>query len=224
MPGIPTSVSGNGADSALSPLFGVDESWVQKILEDVEKAINQLIDEFRKNPYLHRVEHSLHCELYGLLVASGVLGKTEDYGLVRPRRVQKEWPETIPRQKEDGTLHKRGNFDLVVLGPPENGKSSSMLPDQFKRGLIKPGIVIEIGLDYDVGHLDEDFKKLMNSKVCHGYLIHLSRRAHHAEHSMQWIREFDKKKNRGIKIAYAQQGKDGQPWQYRKLGKNNIHS
>jgi hypothetical protein len=76
----------------------VDEVWVPKILSHVKSAINELVELFLHNPYLHRVEHSLHCELYGLLVKSGELAQTQDYGNnIRPRRVQKEWPETIWR-------------------------------------------------------------------------------------------------------------------------------
>lgn len=73
--------SGNGAGQARCPLFAVAEGWVEKRLPNVEASINQVIGEFCGNPYLHRVEYSLHCELYGHLVVSGELGETQNYGL-----------------------------------------------------------------------------------------------------------------------------------------------
>ena len=219
--------SGNGAGEARYPLFAVDEGWVEKHLPNVNASINQLIDEFCKNPSLPRVEHSLHCELYGHLVASGELGETQDYGLVRPRRVQKEWPETASRQTQDGTFRKRGNFDLVVLGPPEDGTPPSLDPENFRLGLIKPGVVIEIGLDYGLAHLKADFEKMTNSGVRHGYLIHLSRLPHHGEtvnHVESWITTHLGKEDEGIQLAYAQVIEDGRAVRYRKLGEPTINS
>jgi hypothetical protein len=106
------------------PLFFVNEAWTEKIIPDVEQAINRLIDEFVQDPYLHRVEHSLHCQLYCHLVDSIELRKTETYGQISCRRVQKEWPETYPRlEKGNQGLpemdspsergNRRGNFDLL---------------------------------------------------------------------------------------------------------------
>ena len=43
------------------------------------------------------------------------------------------------------------------------------------QGRIEPSIVIEVGLDYGLKHLDGDICKLLTSKVPHPYLIHLSR-------------------------------------------------
>ena len=47
--------------------------------------------------------------------------------------------------------------------------------DQFRLGRIAAPIVIELGLGYWDKHLRADYKKLMDSKIQHGYLVHLSR-------------------------------------------------
>jgi hypothetical protein len=47
--------------------------------------------------------------------------------------------------------------------------------DQFLQGRVEPPIVIEIGLDYGLKHLDGDIDKLRTSRVPHPYVIHLSR-------------------------------------------------
>jgi len=52
---------------------------LKQVVVLVEHAIDQLVLEFVALPYLHRVEHSLHCELYALLTA----GRGE--GLPSPR-------------------------------------------------------------------------------------------------------------------------------------------
>ena len=46
---------------------------------------------------------------------------------------------------------------------------------QFRLGRIAAPIVIELGLGYWDEHLRADHKKLTDSKIQHGYLVHLSR-------------------------------------------------
>ena len=204
------------------PLFAVDEEWVASIIPDVEQSINKLIGEFLQNPYLHRVEHSLHCQLYCHLVDSKELGKSEDYGGVLPRRVQKEWPETRPRPRKK---NRRGNFDLAILGPAFRPNFQSIDVRNFQLGLIKPGVVIEIGLDYGLEHLKQDQIKMKNSKVRHGYLIHLARPLgdpQKVDELEQFINELIKKEHEGIQIAYAQVDQDRRQIRYRKLGESSI--
>jgi hypothetical protein len=81
--------------------------------------------------------------------------------------LHKEWPETAARGNR-----RRGNFDLAVL-PPVAIRASSL--DQFLEGRIAPCIVIEMGLDYDDGHLIGDHDKLVHSQVPFPYLVHLAR-------------------------------------------------
>ena len=47
--------------------------------------------------------------------------------------------------------------------------------DQFRLGRIAAPIVIELGLGYGATHLLADHKKLKDSEIQHGYLVHLSR-------------------------------------------------
>lgn len=47
--------------------------------------------------------------------------------------------------------------------------------DQFRLGRIAAPIVIELGLGYWDKHLLADHKKLKDSKIQHGHLVHLSR-------------------------------------------------
>jgi hypothetical protein len=215
------SDSASGTTVSKEPLFAVDENWVASIIPDVEASINNLINEFIRNPYLHRVEHSLHCQLYCHLTGSKELGKIEDYREVSPRRVQKEWPETTPRRGHD----RRGNFDLAILGPAAQFHHQSVSPDNFQLGLIKPGVVIEIGLDYDLDHLEQDEIKLRNSDVRHGYLVHFVRptgEPQNPDELEQVINRLIKAESEGIHIAYAQVDEDRKQIRYRKLGESSI--
>lgn len=113
----------------------------------VEQAIDQLVLEFVELPFLHRVEHSLHCELYALLTANRTLGRPYELADGTPvQLVHKEWPETKVRPGKSG----RGNFDMVVLDPAAVAKSSIA---DFEDGRVEPAVVIEVGLNYGEVHL-----------------------------------------------------------------------
>jgi hypothetical protein len=43
------------------------DGWVAEAVAAVEASITKLIDEFRVQPFIHRVEHSLHIRLVQLL-------------------------------------------------------------------------------------------------------------------------------------------------------------
>jgi len=147
---------------------------VKRILET---AIDSLVDNFAREPYIHRCEHSIHCELYNMLVVHRALD-----GLYllnnegrRTTLIHKEWPETKPRPEKKG---RRGNFDLAILDPAEILSSTVK---EFTEGRITPAFVVEMGLNYPLDHLRDDDDKLENSGFnkknsgCnkHGYLIHL---------------------------------------------------
>ena len=83
--------------------------------------------------------------------------------------IHKEWPEYLARPEKG---NRRGNFDLSVLAP-ERLKSCSFL--EFREGRVRPSIVIEVGLDYDLAHLKKDAAKLQNSGIEDSYLVHLVR-------------------------------------------------
>ena len=141
-----------------------DEGTVKSLLET---AINSLVDNFAKEPYLHRVEHSVHCELYSMLNVHRALQGT--YKLEDSERstslIHKEWPETNARKG------RRGNFDLAILSPLEISKHTL---NDFTEGFIVPDFVIEMGLNYPLKHLEDDHSKIRNSKCMdNGYLVHL---------------------------------------------------
>ena len=108
--------------------------------------------------------------------------------------VHKEWPETTAREGK-----RRGNFDLAVL-PPHLLRTCQGI-DIFLEGRLPAPIVIEIGLDYDVEHLANDAKKLINSKPKFGYLVHLVRNAPRDAMTEQIILGLEAKT--GIRTAYA---------------------
>lgn len=135
----------------------------------VEQSIDQFIIEFLEFPYLHRVEHSMHCELFKILSGRKIFASTFPMGRWITQPIHKEWPEYLPRPEKG---NRRGNFDICVLSP-ERMKSSSF--QEFREGRIEPSFAIEIGLDYDIQHLKADSAKLINSGVRDSYLIHLVR-------------------------------------------------
>jgi hypothetical protein len=48
-------------------ISAVDEAWLRVAVEKVEQAVDLLVDDFAEHPYRHRVEHSLHPQLYRVL-------------------------------------------------------------------------------------------------------------------------------------------------------------
>jgi len=142
----------------------------------VEAAIDSLVQGYVREPFRHRVEHSLHVQLFMLL--SDIPGLAETYPLGRTGYesglVHKEWPETTPRasKAKNGRPGRRGSFDLVVLAPEQLAAVESI--EQFTRGVIEAPIVIELGLGYGDSHLAGDIEKLKSSQVPHPYLIHFS--------------------------------------------------
>lgn len=144
-------------------------SWEHKARAAVEQSIDQFILEFIEYPYLHRVEHSIHCELFRILTSRRILGGTCPMGRWVTQPVHKEWPEFHPRPEKG---NRRGNFDLCILNP-ERLKSCSYT--DFREGRIRPTFVIEVGLDYSLAHLSADATKLKNSGIEDSYLVHLVR-------------------------------------------------
>ena len=174
--GVPEGPTAYGKTGGLSPLVSapVNDAWVSDAIPLVEEAIGSLVDRFVRAPYLHRVEHSFHAELISELrrrkklracVEIGTSGRTTQL-------IHKEWPETVVRGGRGKTVERRGLFDVVVLAPAQFGEVTL---EQFLQGRIEPPIVIEVGLDYGLTHIDGDIDKFRTSKVPHPYLIHLSR-------------------------------------------------
>ncbi len=147
-----------------------EDPWLPQAKLLVERSIDQLIQEFIDFPYLHRVEHSIHCQLFHILLAHEELAQRVSLGtdLGITQLVHKEWPESIARGG-----NRRGNFDLAVLSPQQLKGCTTI--GTFRGGHLHAPIVIEMGLDYDAEHLARDVKKLINSKPKYGYLVHLVR-------------------------------------------------
>ncbi len=137
----------------------------------LESSIKSLIDNFVKQPHIHRCEHSIHCELYNMLMGhhglQGIYSLSENGSQYATALIHKERPETVARPEKN---KRRGNFDIAILSPDSIAKSSL---EDFTKGFIKPDFVIEIGLNYGLDHLSHDDSKLVNSGCDSGYLIHL---------------------------------------------------
>src|SRR5437016_7962145 len=145
------------------------DTWTQEAKWLVEHTLEQLAHEVMEFPYLHRREHSLHARLFAMLAGQPHFSRLVPLGKagLLTQTIHKEWPETKPRE-----ARKRGNFDLAILAP-EQLKTARL--DEFLQGRLPAPIVIEIGLDYDAGHLAEDEEKLANSEVAYPYLVHFER-------------------------------------------------
>jgi hypothetical protein len=162
---------------ALPPLVPAPEEgdpWVAGAVKAVEAAITKLVDEFRVHPFAHRVEHSWHVRLVQLLSEWEELRGWHPLkeGGFKSQLIHKEWPETYGEELENGTSKRRGSFDIAIVTPDQLRQTSI---DQFRLGRIAAPIVIELGLGYWDEHLLADYKKLKDSKIQHGYLVHLSR-------------------------------------------------
>jgi len=147
-----------------------DDNWINNAVNKTENILNEFLEKFIKYPYLHRVEHSIHCDLYNMLSGEEIFNERVKIGNEEIQIIHKEWPEFIPRPEKG---NRRGNFDLAILSPT-NCLGCSI--NDFLYGRIEAPIVIEMGLDCSIKHFTDDFEKLKNSWVYKGYLFHLSRK------------------------------------------------
>src|SRR5690348_4298111 len=73
-----------------------DEPFIASARTVVEECIDRLVASFQRDPCIHRVEHSLHIQLFNMLAESAELG-----GAPHPigrtgfstGLIHKEWPE-----------------------------------------------------------------------------------------------------------------------------------
>ena len=145
-----------------------ESTWQSNAKTIVEAAIDQLILDFVAFPFLHRVEHSIHCELFRILKSHTLFATTYPMGRYTCQSVHKEWPEYVIRPEKQGC----GNFDICIIAPEE---LESATYDAFRKGYLRPFIAIEMGLDYKLNHLEQDADKLRNSGILNSYLVHLVR-------------------------------------------------
>lgn len=172
-----------------------DDLWISKTKNLVEQSIDYFVKEFIDFPYLHRVEHSIHVQLYSIMMKHQELAQRVTLGdnLGVTQLVHKEWPIFT----KSGDL--RGYFDLAILSPKLLKECPSL--EAFRKGHLQAPIVIEIGLDYNARHLSNDAKKLINSKPTQGYLIHLVREFPREPEAEKIVLDIEAES--GIKIAYA---------------------
>lgn len=207
-----------GSGRVLPKVVDHDLEWGSTVVDSVEQCINRLVDGFIRAPYLHRVEHSLHCELFlELMSVSGIDETCEVEGLMY-RTLQKEWPETVPRPEKAG---RRGSFDLVILGPRAPGGAPLEL-SQYCDGLLKPAFALELGLDYDLGHLRQDAAKLRNSGIQHSYLVHFARDTGRRQEGVEAFVEelISQEADGGPRVAYAHYS--GGAFRIRRIGEPTI--
>ena len=147
---------------------------------------------------MHRVEHSLHCDLFSRLSFGENLNQRLFLNGELMQLIHKEWPEFRPRPDKN---NRRGNFDLVILSP--NSLKESNIWD-FINGRIEAPIVIEMGLNYTINHLEQDLLKLNNSNIYRGYLIHLARKEFiDSFEDIEYLLLDIENKYKNIKTAYA---------------------
>ena len=185
------------ADVPQPALEPADSAWIERAMRITQVCIDQLVLEFLDLPYLHRVEHSIHTRLYSILRNQPHFDRHFPLavGGMLTQSIHKEWPETIPRPEK---ANRSGNFDLAILSP---GQLRTCTLDSFSNGRPAPAVVIEMGLNYKEGHLTLDAEKLLNSRVLHGYLVHLVRDKPHESTIDQTI---DRLPSEGtIKVAFA---------------------
>jgi hypothetical protein len=217
LPGGAEALPGKAGEIVPAPPQG--DGWVAAAVTAVEASITKLIQEFRGQPFIHRVEHSLHIRLVQLL------GEWEhlrgwypigDSGF-KTQLIHKEWPEARPRKKPDLTAdRRRGSFDLVVLAPSQLHRTAL---EQFRTGRIDAPIVIELGLNYGSQHLAADRQKLANSEVQHAYLVHLSRMPSSRQGATEdVIAEISERPQ----IAYVHHDLEAKEVSYRHLGSPDI--
>lgn len=111
-----------GKAGEIVPAPPLGDGWVAEAVMAVKASITKLIDEFRVQPFIHRVEHSLHIRLVQLLGEWEHLRGWYPIGDsdFKTQLIHKEWPEARPRKKPDLTAdRRRGSFDLVVLAPSQ---------------------------------------------------------------------------------------------------------
>lgn len=182
--------------------FGKD-SWIKEVIPESERIINNFLKKFMDFPYLHRVEHSIHCDLYNMLISNDVFNKKIKIADQTIQILHKEWPEYIPRENKN---NRRGNFDMAILAP-ESIKNKSI--NDFIYGRIEAPIVIEMGLNYGTEHLTEDFKKIKNSNVYRGYLLHLVRKEVIDDNSIEPLLVKIEEQYKNIKVGYVRHTTNG---------------
>ncbi len=195
------------------------DPWWPTTTSIIEREIDTLIDGFMRDPFLHRVEHSVHMQLYAALAAHPELAQHHRIGSTSrmTQLVHKEWPET--EIDEASGSHRRGAYDLVVLAPRQLETATL---HHIRTGRLAAGIVIEMGMNYGIEHLQQDYDKLMANKIRAGYLVHLSRDKSRDAVAEALLLRADLSPS--IKIAYAHCGESHVDRVYKLLGDSQLRA
>jgi hypothetical protein len=199
------------------------DPWLEKTLQVVRDEVNAFVLRFARHPYRHRVEHSLHAELFEV-IAIGLGAGFADEPQVRidagmPGRaylttpVHKEWPLFVGRKR-------RGNVDLAILTPQH---LEGLTIANFHNGLTPADIGVEVGLDYDFGHLRRDSEKLERSGLRNWFLVHLDRKRHR-QRTVEELENFVRQNSRADSLAYAWHNPVVDSSRYKLLGGSEICS
>lgn len=137
------------------------------ISDELDKCVNDFLDDFLARPYKHRSEHSIHIDLFNRLShVPGIADKCVNIAdAYTSPLVHKEWPEPRPI----GGAIRRGSHDIAVLRPCRADI------DQFRFGLIEPYAALEVGLNSGLGHFEKDIFTLHYANLAASYVVHLSR-------------------------------------------------
>ena len=137
------------------------------IVNRLDEQVDAFLDDFIANPYAHRVEHSIHIDLFSRIATHEevVAQRVEIQNGHMSQLVHKERPEP----SRIGKSTRRGSHDIALLPPCKPS------PEQFCLGFIRPFAAFELGLNYDVAHFDKDVFTLHYAKLPASYVIHLAR-------------------------------------------------
>jgi hypothetical protein len=137
------------------------------IIKQLDDQVDAFLDTFIKSPYMHRVEHSIHVDLFNRIAALSDVAErnVEITNGFKSSLVHKEWPEP----SRINAAKRRGSHDIALL-PPCNPSV-----EQFCLGYIRPFAAFELGLNYNVAHFDKDVYTLHYAKLRTAYVIHLAR-------------------------------------------------
>jgi hypothetical protein len=149
--------------------------WLEDAVGAAEESIEQLVTDFRRHPFEHRVEHSFHIQLWNLLNGHETLRrqvKLVDWPYMT-QLIHKEWPSDRKINLSGKGNETRQRYDIAILDPEV--LAATKMGD-FVNGVPSAAIVIELGLDYSLKHLKQDFEKLELNEARHAYVVHFSRK------------------------------------------------
>jgi len=202
--------------------------WESGAVGAVERSINRLVDDFKRDPFLHRREHSLHVDLYHSLLGQPELKDLAPIGDTgyEARLVHKEWPTTVPTSLRQRAKRLQ-SYDLGVLSPDDLTKVESTAA--FARGKPPARIAVELSLEYSLKHLEGDIEKFrLNMEELDAiswapiaYLVHFTRVPSGHSAKVEELIEATARMNK-INVAFAQLDQKSRTWRIWRLGANDF--